>query len=74
MLLVSVEMSQGCPFGHRLCSVLLCKDADTYRRAFFWVRVVVQGVVDGSGSFGEGVIEYGVLSVPPFVRICGDVS
>ena len=45
-----------------------------YRRAFFWVRVVVQGVVDGGWGFGKGIIEYGVMGVLPFVCICGDVS
>ena len=35
---------------------------------------VVQGVVDGCGSFWERVIEYGVLYISVFVCICGHVS
>ena len=68
------EELRGCALGHRLFSVLLCQDADMYRRSLLWVGVVGHGVVDGCGCFWEGVVEYGVLSILLFVCVCGDVS
>ena len=65
---------RGCTFGHRLCCVLLCQDADTYRRSLLWVGVVGHGVVNGCGCFREGVVEYGVLNILLFVCVFGNVA
>ena len=41
--------------------------------AFFWGGFVAQAVVDGCGSFWEGVVEHGVMNILLFVCICGYV-